>query len=145
MSWGYCVFLFHCPFNWAILLQCLRCPAGPRLRLLVIVSSCMPIVHCLHIVCFLYLFLLLDLWRLSAIPEDPARRQKLCFSQSCFSLKQEGPLQKPSLQWCLNQSSLILVGFHLLSSKKVVSINIELKKERSLKCLCLLCEIKKGQ
>lgn len=61
-------------------------------------SSCMPIVHCLHIVCFLYLFLLLDLWRLSAIPEDPARRQKLCFSQSCFSLKQEGPLQKPSLQ-----------------------------------------------
>ena len=42
-------FLFLCPFNWAILLQCLRCPAGPRLRILVIVSSCMHTVHCLHI------------------------------------------------------------------------------------------------
>lgn len=93
--------------------------AGPRLRLLVVVSAFMPTLHCLHLefVCFFCLFLLLEQWSLSLFPEGPARQQ-LCFIQSCVSLKQEDPLQKPTLQSYLNQSSFVLsVFFYLFPSK----------------------------
>lgn len=117
LSWGYCIFLFSVPFIWTALPQCLYPDAGPRLRVLDIAYLFMPAIHSFHLKFVSLTFFLLDLQRLSLLTKGPAMQQKLCFIQSCVFWKQDFPLQKPGLQWYLNQCSLVLAGFHLFSSK----------------------------
>lgn len=126
--------LLHSPFPSSSLIEqslasVPHLAAGPRLRRLVVVSAFMPPVCCLHLEFVSFrLFLLLEQWSLSPLPEGPARQQ-LCFIQSCVSLKQEGPLQKPTLQSYSNQSSFVL-PFFFISFKDVVSINFKSLKKK---------------
>lgn len=119
-------------FHWTVSPWCLHLADGPRLRLLIAVSSFMPTVHYFHFKFVSFsLFFLMDLWRWSPLPEDPAREQKLCFIQSCVSLKQKDPYEN------LVRSAMILKPefpcsswFSLISFKAVVSINLKWEERR---------------
>lgn len=93
----------HCPedtvfsfsvvqFNWTVSPQCLHLAAGPRLRLLTVVSAFMPTVHCFHLkfVSFPF-FLLLYWWRLSPLPEGPVSQQSYVLFRTVFLWSRKAP------------------------------------------------------